>query len=162
MSKNVSKGILLAAVFMLLAFTFGCIGGQDAGTTTTLKKTVKTTVKAPRVPFMKIGEALTNKITISKVYIDKPGFIGLWNENRKLIARSNVITGEMTNVVLLTDGLNNGDKVLVMLHYDDGDGKLMFPGPDKPVQSRGTVIRETVSVKGAPPKETTAETVKKS
>lgn len=86
-----------------------------------------------------------DSVTIKSLTLDKPGFVVIHKDGGgkpgPVIANSALLAaGTHTDVKVAIDAAQAGERVFPMLHYDDGNGKYEFPGPDGPVKAGGKVL----------------------
>ena len=84
-------------------------------------------------------------VVIKSLTLDKPGFVVIHKDGGgkpgPVIGHSDVLpAGTHNDVKVNFDKAQGGDRVFPMLHYDDGNGKYEFPGPDGPVKAGGKVL----------------------
>lgn len=84
-------------------------------------------------------------VVIKSLTLDKPGFVVIHKDGGgkpgPVIGHSDVLAaGTHSDVKVTFDNTQAGDRVFPMLHYDDGNGKYEFPGPDGPVKADGKVL----------------------
>lgn len=114
-------------------------------TTATVTVTVKET--APTLPSVVVSDQVVaeDTVIIDSVYLDKPGYvvIHLVTKDGKpgaVIGHSSLLTGQNNRVPVNISGYKGEERLIAMLHYDDGDGVYEFPGPDAPVVLEGRIV----------------------
>ena len=86
-------------------------------------------------------------VVVSMVSTKKPVFVMIHKLDEEgnpgaVIGSSGLITKDSEKVTIkLTERMVQNSKYTAMLHTDDGDGKLTFPGPDAPTKdSAGEIV----------------------
>jgi len=148
----------LAAVIAVVGLIVGLLAGYGAALSTIQPETVSVTQtvtqtvtekaameSAPSI-FVADQEIMDGAVIVSHVYLDKPGYVvihqvKLDGKPGKVIGRSDLLEGKVENLrIKVEDYLGRGE-LIAMLHYDNGNGKYEFPGPDAPVKVAGVIAQ---------------------
>jgi LPXTG-motif cell wall-anchored protein len=112
-------------------------------------------------PSIKVSDQpiVNNTITVAEVVAAQDGWVAVhkFGADGKpiltpIVGQTQVKAGTTTNVkVTITEAFNAGDKLLPMLHIDEGvKGTYEFPnGPDTPVSANGQVVAVPLTVQAA-------------
>jgi len=84
------------------------------------------------------------QLEIGHVYLDKPGYVVVQKEidgkPGPVIINSNLISGEKYGIALSLNKAVMGDKIFIILYYDDGDGKFDFSKDNLPAKVNGKIV----------------------
>ncbi len=84
-------------------------------------------------------------VTIDSLFLDKPGYIVIHKVTAEgapaaVIGNSALLTGLNENVLVTISDYSGEEELIAMLHYDDGDGEYLFPGPDTPTILNNKIV----------------------
>lgn len=105
----------------------------------------------PRQPSINVRtQPAGDTITVESLYLDQPGFVVVHADADgspgEVIGNSELLEGEVTNLVVSIDETLAGSRVHAMLHYDDGDGVYTSLDEDIPVRAEGSVVNQPVTL----------------
>ena len=148
----------LAAVVAVVGLVVGILAGygvalstiqpQTISITQTVTQTVTEEMAMEAAPsiFVADQEIMDGNVIINQAYLDKPGYIvihqvKLDGKPGKVIGRSDLISGKVENIKIKVEDYLGRGELIAMLHYDNGDGRYEFPGPDNPVKVAGVIAQ---------------------
>jgi len=75
-------------------------------------------------------------VSIDSLFLDKPGYVVIHavidGAPGAVLGNSGLLEGSREDVVVQVSDYRGRGGLIAMLHYDDGDGEYLFPGPDAP------------------------------
>lgn len=141
-------------------FLTGCVLGKNTAVTPspqapTIEKAQSMDSAMPTQTLLADGNAIFiadqspgKTIHVDLVVLTNPGYVvihgsGSDGEPGKVIGHSTVLPAQKNENVSaqLIEAVQEGDRLIAMLHTDNGDGEFAFPGADGPIQdSLGNTI----------------------
>ncbi|MBI4148794.1 cupredoxin domain-containing protein [Candidatus Woesearchaeota archaeon] len=102
---------------------------------------------------------VNNEVVIENAFLDKPGFVVIHQDKDgsfgPFLAKSELFSGQRTNLRIEVDSAGAGSRVHPMLHYDvNNNGVYEFPGPDVPVTVNNEVVVRAINLQQALPAST--------
>jgi len=161
------KPIILIALVSVI-FIAGCTGTTiDTTVDTTVETTAEATTTAEEQASISVSNNLLqgdneDQVLINSLFLDQPGFVVIHADDDgtfgEVIGNSEVLEGEVTDLLVTVDKDKAGTIVHAMLHYDDdNDGEYGFPDEDAPTSVNEEVVSKEISLIEAMEATTTIE-----
>lgn len=150
--NNYGFWIILIIIIIVGYFIYRVFFSETTvGTQTNTPTTTQNIIAAPSV--QALDQAPGKQITVSSVNLERSGWVTIHKEENNnpgtVIGVSTLMpSGKTDNVVVpLTITTRNNERVYVMLHDDNGNGRFEYPGPDIPLKdSVGSIVMTRITI----------------
>lgn len=97
-----------------------------------------------------IKSAKDGQFQISKITVEKPGFVIFYADNGagqpgKIVGQSSLLTqGDLSDIVVGSSKIEKGKTYFAMLHYDDGDQAFLIANDRPTLDDQGKPIVSSI------------------
>ncbi len=131
---------ILAMLLALLLVLAGCTTNQPASAP---KSAVSASLEVENQDYS------DGTLLVQNVFLDSPGFIVVHritpeDKHGPIAGKSGVLNGAHANIEIALDSGLSDDELVVMLHYDDGDGVYTDKSVDVPTTAGGVEVERQI------------------